>query len=115
MGRADHRLGSADGRKWPPFALTPARLSAIRAILLKNKVKKSSGNRYTIALTRARITADVTAAGLGLGGQFRAAAALRCLRIASEAGSVLPIIDAKGERAAIGTSHSKTRPLLALL
>lgn len=48
----------------------------------------------------ARIAADVTVAGHGLGGQLLAAAALRCLRIASEAGGVLLIIDAKGERAA---------------
>ena len=48
----------------------------------------------------ARIATDVSARGHGLGGQLLAAAALRCLRIASEAGGVLLIIDAKGERAA---------------
>lgn len=48
----------------------------------------------------ARIATDVTVAGNGLGGQLLAAAALRCLRIASEAGGVLLIIDAKSKRAA---------------
>ncbi|EJB04592.1 hypothetical protein Rleg9DRAFT_3448 [Rhizobium leguminosarum bv. trifolii WSM597] len=48
----------------------------------------------------ARIATDISVAGHGLGGQLLAAAALRCLRIASEAGGVLLIIDAKGERAA---------------
>ena len=48
----------------------------------------------------ARIATDVSVRGHGLGGQLLAAAALRCLRIASEAGGVLLIIDAKGERAA---------------
>lgn len=48
----------------------------------------------------ARIATDITVAGQGLGGQLLAAVALRCLRIASEAGGVLLIIDAKGERAA---------------
>lgn len=48
----------------------------------------------------ARIATDLTVAGQGLGGQLLAAAALRCLRAASEVGGVLLIIDAKGERAA---------------
>jgi hypothetical protein len=47
----------------------------------------------------ARIATDITVSGHGLGGQLLAAAALRCLRIASEVGGVLLIIDAKGERA----------------
>ncbi|WP_430440134.1 GNAT family N-acetyltransferase [Shinella sp.] len=64
----------------------------------------------------ARIATDVTVAGLGLGGQLLAAAALRCLRIASEAGGVLLIIDAKGERAAqwyasYGAEPLQSRPL----
>lgn len=48
----------------------------------------------------ARIATDMSVAGHGLGGQLLAAAALRCLRIATEAGGVLLIIDAKSERAA---------------
>ncbi len=48
----------------------------------------------------ARLATDVNVAGKGLGGQLFAAAALRCLRIATEAGGKLLIIDAKSERAA---------------
>ncbi|ESY67738.1 GNAT family N-acetyltransferase [Mesorhizobium opportunistum] len=48
----------------------------------------------------ARLATDLTAAGNGLGGQLLAAAALRCLRLASEGGGILLIIDAKSERAA---------------
>jgi hypothetical protein len=48
----------------------------------------------------ARIATDVAVAGEGFGGQLLLAAALRCLRIAAEAGGVLLIIDAKSERAA---------------
>lgn len=48
----------------------------------------------------ARLATDRTAAGQGLGGQLLAAAALRCLRLASEGGGILLIIDAKSERAA---------------
>jgi GNAT superfamily N-acetyltransferase len=48
----------------------------------------------------ARLATDKTLAGLGLGGQLLAAAALRCLRLAGEGGGILLIIDAKSERAA---------------
>jgi GNAT superfamily N-acetyltransferase len=48
----------------------------------------------------ARLAADKTVAGLGLGGRLLSAAALRCLRIAGEGGGILSIIDAKNERAA---------------
>ncbi|NJM29890.1 MAG: GNAT family N-acetyltransferase [Rhizobiales bacterium] len=48
----------------------------------------------------ARLATDVTVRGRGLGGQLLAAAALRCLRLASEGGGILLIIDAKSERAA---------------
>lgn len=68
----------------------------------------------------ARIATDVTVAGHGLGGQLLAAAALRCLRIASEAGGVLLIIDAKGERAAkwyasYGAEPLATQPLTLVM
>ncbi|PSS60587.1 GNAT family N-acetyltransferase [Ensifer sp. NM-2] len=59
----------------------------------------------------ARIATDVSVAGHGLGGQLLAAAALRCLRIASEAGGVLLIIDAKGERAAQWYASYGAEPL----
>ncbi|MDX8440496.1 GNAT family N-acetyltransferase [Mesorhizobium australafricanum] len=48
----------------------------------------------------ARLATDLAVAGQGLGGQLLAAAALRCLRVATESGGLLLIIDAKGERAA---------------
>jgi len=48
----------------------------------------------------ARLATDRRVAGQGLGGQLLAAAALRCLRIADEAGGRLLIIDAKSPRAA---------------
>jgi hypothetical protein len=59
----------------------------------------------------ARIAADVSVAGHGLGGLLLAAAALRCLRIASEVGGVLLIIDAKGERAAQWYASYGAEPL----
>lgn len=55
-----------------------------------------------------------------LGGQLLAAAALRCLRIASEAGGVLLIIDAKDERAAqwyvtYGAEPLESQPLTLVM
>ncbi|TAL76188.1 MAG: GNAT family N-acetyltransferase [Burkholderiaceae bacterium] len=47
-----------------------------------------------------RIATDKRLSGDGLGGQFLAMAARRCLRAAAEVGGVVLIIDAKNERAA---------------
>lgn len=59
----------------------------------------------------ARIATDVTVSGQGLGGQLLAAAALRCLRVAAEAGGILLIIDAKHERAANWYASYGAEPL----
>ena len=59
----------------------------------------------------ARLATDITVAGQGLGGLLLAAAALRCLRIAVEAGGVLLIIDAKSERAAQWYASYGAQPL----
>jgi GNAT superfamily N-acetyltransferase len=48
----------------------------------------------------ARLAIDLRWQGRGLGGQLLAAAALRCLRAATEVGGVVLIIDAKSDRAA---------------
>lgn len=68
----------------------------------------------------ARLATDKSLAGQGLGGQLFAAATLRCLRIASEAGGKLLLIDAKGERAAswyagFGAEALKDKPLTLAL
>jgi len=60
----------------------------------------------------ARIATDRSVAGQGLGGQLLAAAALRCLRAATEVGGVLLVIDAKGERAARWYERYGAVPLL---
>ncbi|KND61509.1 GCN5-related N-acetyltransferase Histone acetyltransferase HPA2 and related acetyltransferase [Candidatus Burkholderia verschuerenii] len=68
----------------------------------------------------ARIATDVFVAGQGLGGRLLAAAALRCLRVANEAGGVLLIIDAKSERAAqwyssYGAEAIENKPLTLVM
>ncbi|MGY2052078.1 GNAT family N-acetyltransferase [Methylobacterium sp. JK268] len=72
------------------------------------------------AFKLARIATDRSVAGRGLGGQLLAAAALRCLRVAKEAGGVLLVIDAKGERAArwyasYGAEPLQDRPLTLVM
>lgn len=59
----------------------------------------------------ARIATDLSVAGQGLGGQLLAAAALRCLRAATQVGGVLLIIDAKHERAAAWYASYGAEPL----
>lgn len=68
----------------------------------------------------ARLATDLSVAGQGLGGQLFAAAALRCLRIAADAGGRLLIIDAKNERASewyvsFGAEPLADRPLTLVL
>ncbi len=48
----------------------------------------------------ARIATHVGLQGQGLGGQLFLAAGRRCLRVATEAGGVILVIDAKNDRAA---------------
>ena len=60
----------------------------------------------------ARLATDLSVAGNGFGGQLLAAAALRCLRIATEAGGKLLIIDAKSERAARWYASFGAEPLV---
>ncbi|MCM2441351.1 GNAT family N-acetyltransferase [Agrobacterium vitis] len=59
----------------------------------------------------ARLATDQTMARQGLGGQLLAAAALRCLRLASEGGGILLVIDAKSQRAADWYASFGAEPL----
>ena len=59
----------------------------------------------------ARIATDNSVAGRGLGGQLLALAALRCLRVAAEAGGILLIVDAKHQRAANWYASYGAEPL----
>lgn len=68
----------------------------------------------------ARIATDLSVAGQGLGGQLLAAAALRCLRAATEVGGVLFVIDAKDDRASAwyasyGAEPLRDRPLTLVM
>lgn len=105
--RQSHDLGAAktflaiddaDGRTIRGFyslassALTYARTPAVlRRGLARHDVP---GSRL------ARLATQTSLQGQDLGGQLLLAAGLRCLRVATEVGGVMLIIDAKSERAA---------------
>lgn len=85
--------------------------SAVAHEMVPASMTKGMAQHEVSGFKLARIATDITVAGQGLGGQLLAAVALRCLRIAAEAGGVLLIIDAKGERAAQWYSSYGAEPL----
>ncbi|TPI19538.1 GNAT family N-acetyltransferase [Mesorhizobium sp. B4-1-1] len=74
--------------------------SAVAHELVPTTMIKGLARHEVSGFKLARLATDLTVAGHGLGGQLLAAAALRCLRVATESGGLLLIIDAKSERAA---------------
>lgn len=94
--------------------------SAIAHELVPASMTKGLAQHEVSGFKLARIATDVTVAGHGLGGQLLAAVALRCLRVATEAGGALLIIDAKGARAAkwyasYGAEPLKNSPLTLVM
>ena len=85
--------------------------SAVAHEMVPASMTKGMAQHEVSGFKLARIATDIAVAGQGLGGQLLAAVALRCLRIAAEAGDVLLIIDAKGERAAQWYSSYGAEPL----
>ncbi len=99
------------------YTVTP---SAVEHHEVPEEMTKGLARHEVAGFRLARIATDLTVAGQGLGGQLLVAAALRCLRTASEVGGVLLIIDAKGERAAnwygsYGTEPLENRPLTLVM
>mgnify|MGYP002717052312 CR=1 FL=1 len=78
-------------------------------------MKKRLAQHEIAGFKLARIATDMSVAGHGLGGQLLAAAALRCLRIASKAGGVLLIIDARSEPAAKWYASYGAEPLALVM
>jgi len=99
------------------YTITP---SAVAREDVPASMTKGLAQHEVAGFKLARIATDLAVAGAGLGGQLLAAAALRCLRIAAEAGGVLLIIDAKSERAArwyasYGAEPLQGRPLTLVM
>jgi len=86
-------------------------LSAVAHADAPAAMTKGLAQHEVSGLRLARLATDITIAGQGLGGLLLAAAALRCLRIAAEAGGVLLIIDARSERAAQWYASYGAQPL----
>lgn len=94
--------------------------SAVAHEVVPGRMTKGLAQHEVPGFKLARIATDLSVAGQGLGGQLLAAVALRCLRIAEEAGGVLLIIDAKNERAAqwyadYGAEPLEGRPLTLVM
>lgn len=79
------------------YTLSPASVEYARAPAV---VQRNLG-RYNIGAYRlGRLAVGVELQGQGLGGQLLLAAGRRCLRVASEVGGSVMLIDAKDEKAA---------------
>jgi GNAT superfamily N-acetyltransferase len=89
--------GAVTGRVLGFYTITP---SAIAYADAPGSMTKGLAHHEIAGFKLARLATELRVAGQGLGGQLLAAAALRCLRIATQAGGLLLIIDAKSERAA---------------
>ncbi len=99
------------------YSLSPASIAYARAPEVINRAQ----GRYDIAGFRlARLAVAKPMQGRGLGGQLLAAAARRCIRVASEVGGTILLIDAKNDRAAnwyasFGAVATNDAPLTLLL
>lgn len=87
---------SDPGRVLGFYTITP---SAVAHDDISAAMARGLARREVSGYKLARIATDIIVAGHGLGGQLLVAAALRCLRVAQEAGGILLITDAKHERA----------------
>lgn len=91
-------VDSGDGKTVHGFySLCPAALEYSRA---PEAVQRGLARHDIGAYRLARLAASVVLQGKGFGGQLLLAAGRRCLRVASEAGGTLMLIDAKDERVA---------------
>ena len=104
--RQSHEKGGAktflaiddrSGRILGFYSLSPASIAYERT----PDVVKRGLARYEVPVFRlGRLAVDSSVQGQGLGGQLLLAAGRRCLRVATEAGGVALLIDAKNERVA---------------
>lgn len=79
------------------YSLSPASVEYARS----PEIARRGLGRYDIGAYRlGRLATHIDLQGQGLGGQLLLAAGRRCLRVASEVGGTVLLIDAKNERAA---------------
>jgi GNAT superfamily N-acetyltransferase len=91
------------------YSVSPASIAYKRA----PEVIKRGLARYEVPVFRlGRLAVDVSVQGKGLGGQLLLAAGRRCLLVASQAGGVALLIDAKNEQVAMWYASYGAVPLL---
>lgn len=91
------------------YSLSPASIAYERA----PEVIKRGLARHEVPVFRlGRLAVDVSAQGQGLGGQLLLAAGRRCFLVATQAGGVALMIDAKNERVAHWYANYGAVPLL---
>lgn len=91
------------------YSLSPASITYERT----PKVIKRGLARHEVPVFRlARLAVDRTVQGAGLGGQLLLSAGHRCLKVATQAGGVALLIDAKNERVAQWYASFGAVPLL---
>ncbi len=91
------------------YSLSPASIAYKRA----PKVIQRGLARHEVPVYRlGRLAVDVSMQGQGLGGQLLLAAGLRCLLVASQAGGVALLIDARNEQVATWYASFGAVPLL---
>lgn len=79
------------------YSLAPASLAYHRTPVM---IKRGLARHEVPVFRLARLAVDRSIQGRGLGGQLSLAAGRRCLRVATEAGGVALLIDAKTDRVA---------------
>ena len=89
-------INNADKTMLGFYSLTPGALGYADT---PETIRHSLARHDVPGFRLARIATDLRWQGQGLGGQFLAAAARRCVRAAAEVGGVVLIIDAKNDRA----------------
>ncbi len=91
------------------YSLSPASIAYERT----PEIVKRGLARHEVPVFRlGRLAVDISAQGQGLGGQLLLAAGRRCLYVATEAGGVALLIDAKNDRVAKWYASYGAMPLL---
>ena len=116
--RQSHQKGGAktylavsekDGKVLGYYSLSPASIAYKRA----PKVIQHGPAKYEVPVFRlGRLAIDVSVQGQGLGGQLLLAAGRRCLLVATQAGGVALLIDARNEQVATWYASFGAVPLL---
>jgi GNAT superfamily N-acetyltransferase len=91
------------------YSVSPASIAYERA---PGVIKRGLARHEVPVFRLGRLAVDVSAQGQGLGGQLLLAAGRRCLLVASQAGGVALIIDAKNEEVAMWYASFGAVPLL---